>query len=115
MRRKKEFEPEKPGDRWEWVRLVTAKKGLTPSTALVLHELAFCWNRYTEVAFPSQKKISEMTGLSLSSVKRAVATLERESIIEVTKGDYGSSRSNSYWLDFYSPNVLNAAPEPGPY
>jgi hypothetical protein len=53
--------------------------------------LSFAWNNKSSV-WPSQSKVSEMSGLSLSTVKRKLSSLEKKQVIRLDKLKDGRNR-----------------------
>lgn len=89
---------------------------LDPTARYVLYMLANVANEKDLLAYPSQKYLSEVTGLSLSAVNKAIARLEEGGFVEVTPQmrDDGSRRVNLYRLTFVEPVRVTVRPTDPP-
>lgn len=74
----------------EWALSVKVK----PTQKLVLIALAHFRNADTGKCFPSQKQLSEVTGLAVSAVKRSLDVLDQEKVISRMKTKKGGYKSN---------------------
>jgi hypothetical protein len=81
-----------------WQQQVVADTALTGSTVKVA--LALCWhmNRNQHgLAWPGRGRLAKLTGLSRSTVKRAIKALERAGHVTITRSRVGSKNSpNQY-------------------
>ncbi len=74
---------------WFWIhKTILSKyaKRLGASGFLVYSALAFFANSRTQICFPTQKALAELTGLSRRTVIRRVKLLEKLGLIKVQKG-----------------------------
>ena len=74
---------------WFWIhKTILSKyaKRLGASGFLVYSALAFFANSRTQICFPTQKALAELTGLSRRTVIRKVKLLEKLGLIRVQKG-----------------------------
>lgn len=72
---------------------------VTPRDKAVYLSLCGYMNRESRTCYPSQKKISEDTDLSVSTVKRGLKSLENKNYIKIEKRldkDSGRTISNLY-------------------
>lgn len=97
---------------YEWAWKQTCK---TPTEKLVLLALAEHHNSDTELCCPSRRRIAELVGISVSSVKRALRSLEDDGLlerIERRRGN-GSKTSNTYQLPLVENGVENVVENRG--
>jgi hypothetical protein len=74
-------------------------RGISPSAKAVLLCLAYHRNGGTGRCHPKQQTIAAETGYGLATVKRAIAELEREKLVVVTRSVvHGMRANNSYRL-----------------
>lgn len=64
---------------------------LSPATFTVLLLLSTFWNPQKQLMWPQQRKMEDITGLCLSTVKKALTELKTQGYILIVKG-----KSNSY-------------------
>lgn len=74
---------------------------LTPIEFCVVCYLAKCRNTTTQKCFPSKSTIAKACGIAVSSVSKAIKSLEEKSVIEITHHRQGKrQQNNSYELIF---------------
>ncbi len=79
-------------------------RGISPSAKAVLLCLAYHRNRETGRCHPKHQTIAAETGYGLATVKRAIAELEREKLVVVTRSVvHGMRANNSYRLTLSLP------------
>lgn len=84
---------------------------------LVLLMLANCHNHHTNRCDPSHARLAEECGMSISSVKRAIAELEKKNLLTITNrkvGDVNLPNSYSFnfgWVGSDRPEVGSDRPE----
>lgn len=91
---------------WEASGKVLKMRGIAPNHKLMLLIIADHYNDETEVAYPSQKRLADLTGYSIAQTKRILSELEGLGFL-IVKERGGGRVSTHYGLD------LDRIPPPG--
>jgi DNA-binding transcriptional MocR family regulator len=93
----------KPENKVAWMWTVETN---TPIEKLVLGAIVQMFNEKNLRAWPSQKRLSIMTGLSERTVGRAIEGLQAQGIVEVEPhidAESGAQVTNRYYLPTFDP------------
>ena len=88
-------------------------EGLKPSTKFVLIALCDYANKQKLTAWPSHNSIAKKTGLSISSVRRAIKCLSDHGLLSYTNryDKKGHNLTNLYQINFRRLNELTCLPD----
>ena len=88
-------------------------EGLKPSTKFVLIALCDYANKQKLTAWPSHNSIAKRTGLSISSVRRAIKCLSDHGLLSYTNryDKKGHNLTNLYQINFRRLNELTCLPD----